>query len=393
MLYLSGIFILLLLSFHYDICGAQRGRDAWYSVILIVFILIAGLRWRIGFDTPNYLDEFYYETPTLSQLSIEDLKMTKPLWILLNSLVLTFFGKFYVLQLIHATFINVLFFKYIKKHSQYIFTCLFFYFLCMYTQQNMEEMKASTSVVICLYANDFILKRKWIKGYSLYLFAALFHASTYVLSLTPLFLFLRLEKRGYIVLLLSFFAGYWLQLRFGEYLTLLDFVDDSISGKINRYAGDEHFSSQEGNINFYIVKIFPTLFYGIYCLYIVREKSLNKELLSLEPFVLIGLVFLIIQMNVHVFYRFVHFYSIYFVLFFSEVFVTSGQKNKKISKNFSYVKRMFIFLPFLLLTLYSYKNKYIAYHPYSSIIEKRIERDRELHYNEVNRSGPDKNIY
>lgn len=119
MIYLAVFILLLFLSFHYDICGAKGGRDAWYSVILIVFILIAGLRWRLGVDTPNYLDEFYYETPRLDLLSIEDLKLTKPLWILLNSIVLTFFGRFYVVQLIHATFINT-FYLYFKKFHRKI---------------------------------------------------------------------------------------------------------------------------------------------------------------------------------------------------------------------------------------------------------------------------------
>lgn len=392
MIYLAILLLLLFLSFRYDICGKERGSQGWYMIVLVIFILVAGLRWRLGVDTPNYLDQFYYKTPKLSQLTTDDLYMTKPLWILLNSFVLTCFGKFYVVQLIHATFINVLFFKYIKKHSRYIFTCLFFYFICMYTSQNMEEMKASISVVICLFANDYLIEKKWGKTYLLYLFAALFHASTYIIFLTPLLLFLRLNKVGGVVLILSFFGGYVLQTSFGDYFTLFEMADETIADKVGAYSESEKYGAQGGNINFFIVYILPTLFYALHCLYAVKKKNSNKELLKLEPFLMVGLVFLMLQMNMQIFYRFVHFYSIYFILFFSEVFVTSVWSSSRISKNIAYARTSLFFLPFLLLSLYPYKIKYVRYYPYSSVIERKLDRDRELYYSGV-RPTPNVNQY
>lgn len=395
MIYLAVFILLILLSLHYDIYGAKQGRDVWYSILLVAFILIAGLRWRLGIDTPNYLDEFYYRTPTLNHLSFEDLKLTKPLWILLNSFVLSVFGRFYVVQLIHAAFINILFFKYFKKHSRYIFTCASFYFLCMYTNQNMEEMKASISVAICLYANDYILEKKWIKAYLLYLLAALFHASAYIIFLTPLLLFLRLNRKGCIVLAATLFVGYWLQHSFGEYLSLFDMIDESLSKKVNLYGNDDKLATQGGNINFFIVMIFPTLVYGVYCLFVAKKRSLNQNLMRLEPFVMIGLVFLVMQMNMQIFYRYVHFYFIYFTLFYAEAVVSIFKANPRIYKNIAYVKTMIVFLPFLLLTVYSYKYKYVRYYPYSSVIERKIDSNREHRYNqsEPPRSVPNRNQY
>ena len=55
------IFILLLyLSYNYDFHGHKNGRKGWYYAILVFFILFAGLRWRLGIDTPNYIEHFYY---------------------------------------------------------------------------------------------------------------------------------------------------------------------------------------------------------------------------------------------------------------------------------------------------------------------------------------------
>lgn len=394
MIYLAILLLLLFLSFRYDICGKERGSQGWYMIVLVIFILVAGLRWRLGVDTPNYLDQFYYKTPKLSQLTTDDLSMTKPLWILLNSVVLTCFGKFYVVQLIHATFINVLFFKYIKKHSRYIFTCLFFYFLCMYTAINMEEMKASISVVICLFANDYLMEKKWMKAYLLYLFAALFHASAYIIFLMPLLLFVRLNRVGGIILILSFFVGHFLQIVLGDYLMLFEMADESIADKAEAYGESETYGSQNRNINFFIVRIFPILLYTLFCLYAVKKNNSNRELLKLEPFVMMGLAFLMMQMSMHIFYRFVRFYSIYFVLFFSEVYVTSARNSSRLSKNVVYVRASLLFLPFLSASLYGeYHTKYICYYPYTSVIERKIDRNRELFYSEKKRSIPSINQY
>ena len=53
MIYLIVIILLLLLSFRYDINGKTEGREQCYLAMLVIFILIAGLRWRLGVDTPN----------------------------------------------------------------------------------------------------------------------------------------------------------------------------------------------------------------------------------------------------------------------------------------------------------------------------------------------------
>ena len=179
MIYLLVIVLLICLSLRYDINGKTKYRDFWYLMMLVVFILIAGLRWRLMVDTPNYIYNFYHVYPSLENFSFEDYPIGKdPFYVLINSLVISLGGRFYVVQLIEATVVNVLVFKYIKRHSSYLFTCLFFYAIMCYMGYSMETMRASLSVVICLYANDYILDKKWIKGYILLFLALMFHAQT-----------------------------------------------------------------------------------------------------------------------------------------------------------------------------------------------------------------------
>ena len=127
MIYLVVTILLLFLSFHYDYNEKTKNKDFWYLVCLVTFILIVGLRWRLGVDTPNYIDRFYHEYPTLDKLSWDDFSIGKdPFFVIINSLVKTAGGRFYVVQLIQSTFVNVLIFVYIRRHSSFIFTSLFF---------------------------------------------------------------------------------------------------------------------------------------------------------------------------------------------------------------------------------------------------------------------------
>ena len=140
----------------------------------------------MGVDTPAYIDSYFNATEPLHKISFSELSFGgKPLWYLLNSFVKMCGGHFYIVQLIHATFVNLLLFIYFKRHSLYIFTCLFFYFIHGFTNMNMEEMKASMSIVVFLFANDFFLEGKRIKAGALYLVSILFHLQAIILLITP----------------------------------------------------------------------------------------------------------------------------------------------------------------------------------------------------------------
>ena len=238
MLYSSIILLLLLLSYHYDVCNNTRNRDFWFIFVLVVFVCVAGFRWRLGIDTPVYMERFYYLTPTISKLTFDDMTES-PLFVLLNSIVFTMGGRFYIVQLIHAAFVNCLIFFYFKKHSKFLFTCILFYSIMCYTNFNMEIMKASMGIAISLFAYDYILENKWIKGYLLILLAILFHFQFLVLLIVPLLFSIKFDKRGFLLLLFAFIIGEGLLHFFGQYSVLLNF--DLLENKVSTYSNKEDF--------------------------------------------------------------------------------------------------------------------------------------------------------
>lgn len=376
MIYILIFILLIILSLHFDLRGKKRNRDVWYYGIMVVFILVAGLRYRLGTDTPNYIWHFYHDIPKLDRLTVDDISIgNKTLWILLNSLILSLGGKFYMVQLIQTTFVNVLVFRYIKKHSNHLFTCLFFYFLCMYFSLNMEVMKAALSIVVCYYANDYVLQKKWLKAYSLFAVAILFHPQALLISFVSIFYFLRFNKLGFLVLAFSFVVGIVIQSVFGDYLMLFEF-DDALADSTAALANDEHTISQDHSQIYLSMAVYVYIVYALISFFYIKQNA-NSNLLEFEPFLFFFVLFYVVSINAFIFYRFSMYYMIYLVLFISDFFVNYIRRRRKVSFGVAYFKYSVIILPFIVLVGYFRGSRAYRYYPYSSVIERSIDKGRE----------------
>lgn len=372
----------------YDIGGKEENRDFWYRFVLFIFIAIAGLRYRIGGDTINYLEIFYHDTPILSSLSYEDVfsSSMEPLYVLMTSVVKTIGGKYFWIQFIQAFIVNVLIFKYFKRHSDCIFTCIFIYALWAYTLFNFEEMRAAISISLCLFANDYFLERKWLKGFFLYLIGCLFHYSTILLLITPLFLFLKLNLVGVLILCLAIPVADIAEDAFGNYLLLID-MDGQISGKAIGYINNDEFHGRH-NILYYLIDIGIYVFYFLISYLYVKGRNVGKDLLSFQPFLIIGTAFFLAKSNFEILTRFAHFYYPYFIMFISLMFVDLVKNNLIQMQSLAWIRSLFFFLPFFYMLIWTYiaspprmlsksYHNYQKYYPYSSIIEKDINEERE----------------
>lgn len=377
MIYLFVLFLLICLSFHYDICGKTKHRDQWYLVILIIFILLAGLRYRLGIDTSRYLFSFYHSYPTIDKFSFNDYYIGKdPLYALLNSIVRSLGGRFYMVQLIDAAFVNYMILRYFKKHSEYIFTCAFFFFLISYVYLLFEIVRANFSIAICLYAIDYMQEKKWLKGYLLLLIATMFHAQTLVFLFLPLFLFLRFNKFGILVLFLAYIGGSMLQQFLGDYVFLLE-GNHKLEGKVSSYLESDHYGENNKNINYFILTLLLQVVFPLFSLWYSKRYSLNEGLKKLEPFLMQGIVFVMVQLSFIIAYRYVDYYTIYFELFFAEAFVCMVKKKLHFKIGLAYVVCSIFFSPFIINI-----RKYFdcRYYPYSSVIKRSVNKERENRY-------------
>ena len=257
----------------------------------------------------------------------------------------------------------------------------------------MEEMKSTISVVICLYANDYILEKKWNKGYLLYTVAVLFHFSALLILFTPLLFSLKLNKNGFVILLGAVLVGYFLQKTLGNYIEIFSYSEELLE-KFEDYSTNEKHSS---GLNFrrLLVEVIPIMIYVIVSnLYLKRrnDEYINK----LEPLIMIGLIFIMLQFSIQIFYRYVHFYLIYFIIAISQMFVRMSKGNVfKGELTLQHIATISIFLPLFFCLLHPYRGKYFRYYPYSSVIERKADKKREnkLHEYRPWRDMPRKNNY
>lgn len=394
MVYWLVVGILLILIYRYDIKGNDVNRDFWFKFVLLLLVLISGLRYRVGADTINYIYCFYHETPTLSNFRFgESDSEFEPLFLLINSIVKTLGGKFYIVQLIQSLFVNGLVLLYIKKHSQYLFSCILLYCFYCYPFYNFEEMRASMSVALCLYGNDFFLEKKWIKGFSLYFVGIFFHYSTALLLFTPLLFFLRFNVIGYAILLASFALGFVIQKKFGDYIMLLQLSDD-VAQKAEGYANHDILFQQQINLFGIFTNRISIVLYSIAAYYYIKFKSFqgDSDILKFQPFVIIGLIFVLFSIPMPISYRYIRFYNIYMLFFFVHLFMDMVKNNIKKMKSLSWVRAIVLFLPFFNVLSHDYRDKYggkywshnvyhySRFYPYSSVIEKSTDEDREYFY-------------
>lgn len=374
----------MILSFRYDINGKKADRDFWYRFVLVILILVAGLRYRLGIDTINYLDSFYHKYPYIWDINQDYLLATsrEPLWLLLNSIVLSFGGKFFILQLIQSSFVNIIVFRYFKKHSTYPFICVLFYFASMYFLWNMIVMRSAVAMAIGLVGNEYILDRKWKKGYLTYLFAFLFHYSAVILFVTPFLLFLRLNRKGLLILIFMFVCGFYIEGVLRDYLMMFEFSDElgGLSDKMEHYIG--YIESEKYSGGRSLFKILPSLSYGLLSLWYVKRYGKRSELLKFEPFLMIGLIYTVLQFGFTMSYRLARFYEIYFIIFEVQLFVNLLSSNRRLSKALLFGRTILIFSPLFVSVLFSsIYVRFSWYVPYSSVIDRSIDYKREKAYN------------
>lgn len=379
MIYILVIFLLLVLVYFFDIKGTRQNRDFWYHIMLIIFVLVAGLRYRLGIDTPAYLGDYFYETQELQKFNFDEWS-NSPLWNLLCSIGRTIGVKFFVLQLIEAAFVNIIVFKYIRRHSPYIFTCVFFFFIWMYASYCMEAMRAGFSMAICLYAIDYIRERKWKYGLLLFLVAILFHSSSLLILAFSFISVFRFNILGLLLLAGSFFAGIVVEDKFGDIISLMSF-DDYLQAKAEAYTGSDRYSLQSGkNIFYYLYHYAPLVFSSLISFYIVKKGKINSNLMKLEPMLFMGVLTYIISANIIIFYRVYYFYAIYFILFISQASIDIVKRNDIYGK-YSGSMALFVLISFFFFIFQTYSgDRWMRYIPYSSVIEKSVDKDRERMY-------------
>jgi hypothetical protein len=348
--------------------------------MLLVFVIVAGLRYKIGSDTLAYMKEYEYY-PDLSQLFQYDFSETRYdfLWVFFCALCKSISSSYFFMQFVHALIINSIYFYFIYKNTNYRFTALFIYFILGFLYFNTEILRESLAVAVFLLAICSFYEKKWTKYYLLALIASLFHSSALIVLLFPLFSKIKLNKYFIISLLVVAVLASVIWNFFNEYIRLF-YIISSIEDKADAYLNNDAFLY---NFNGMLYGLFTYVLIPLLCVFFYRKYF--KDPVNVAPFIWLYIAFgIFIIFNNTIFTRFQNYLFFQFIIFFSNLLNESRQNRKRI-----FIQPIQVVTLFVLLLFGRYYNYfklditdstyiYQRYIPYHSILTEESTPEREL---------------
>ena len=391
MIYIIVLIALIVLSYQYDYLKKNKHKQLWYYIMLILFILIAGLRYRIGVDSIRY-DRGFAFYPSLCNLAADDFIYSsyQPLYILLTAIARSFSDEFWMLQLLHSVLVNVVVFRFFRLNTKNVFLSILLYFIFLYSSYLFEVMRESSAVCMLLLGWEFFKKDEWII-FTIFIFlATLFHISALPLLILPVLrLFkvwshLDVNKYTILYLVVIYIVGSIIQRVFFDYIIQLNLIE-SVTDKANRYVDSDLAGSQLNIFGIIENCIRQILFPFLGCLILKKQNSLDK---NVESMLIICFSFIVLSFSISLAYRYNN-----YLYPFALIVMADAIYSKKIfcyKKSYIRLKSFNSWLAIIAIIAIiqirgcylvpirntSYKD-YMRYYPYANIITKKVDNNRE----------------
>lgn len=182
------IFVFLLIPIiRFDLMKIEGNKNLWFYSSLVLLVLMAGLRFRLGSDTLIYM-RLFEKNPSLRELSTFDFATAQfnPLWYFFNAPFVTL-KSFTLFQLAHVAIVNSIFFWFFRKYvPKAYFTAILIYYIGYFFYFNMDILREVLSICVLLLAYPFLEKKRFVPYYLLCIFALCVHMSAVVMLLIPL---------------------------------------------------------------------------------------------------------------------------------------------------------------------------------------------------------------
>lgn len=413
MLYLTIFIVLLYLSYKYDYYHHTRGRKEWYMVMLITFILVAGLRYRLGVDSTRY-EYGYLDLPTLSELFSGNFDADDSHYgmgyIFLNAIARSLSDDFTMMQFLQAIYVNVIIFWFFRKNTQNIFFALLIYFTCLYLNFMCEVMREACAAATLLWAWKYFVRGAWVKYYILAFLCYLFHPSGIIALALPIFYLpflrplFRIGKRSVFVYIGFLLVGIVVASSFGDYIELFAFAEN-VYDSAQRYE-DSELSGNVLNIFGIISTLLGGVIYSFISIYIIRkyndkdesglyvnEQLYNKRfdkkykkryIASLEFMVSWCCIVAVLSVPLTLFYRYNNYFFPFAIIAICDCLFRPIHING-VMRKIRFSSWLIILFPFFFIQIYGYFNDvqgtkyrdYMRYYPYNSRIDMQKDANRE----------------
>lgn len=375
MIYLIVLIYIVFLTIKYR--RIDKSNVLAYYFLLLVFILLAGLRYNVGVDTSRYFTEYktFPKLWELKQLYIKESNY-KILWILFESTLRSLSDSFYLVQMVLAFFVNLVVFRTIRRYSSAPFLAILLYYLLYFLNLNTEILRESIPQCLLLVGVNLIAKKQYVKYYLLAVVAYFFHESGAVLFLVPIAMAIRFTKQAYmiIILIMLLISGY-ISIYFIDALTAINIFNESKFG----YFDSQSIST--GTLIFSYLKFVVT---PALILFFFFDRFNDRD----RKFLFLYIVLAIIYTQISIFYRVRDYFFMWYLIAVSNA-VARGFTRKY---NYAFLKLSFLSL-FVFVSIWkTYYNEavqynyqpYLNYYPYNSIFDEEIPQSRWDNFQNAN---------
>jgi len=371
-----GVFLFELIN----IKGAKKYNKIYLYFCFLVLILVSGLRFRLAPDSVAYAYFFNQEYVYLNQLSLKYFNESRflPLWLIICSICKEL-GGYYTFQFLVSFFCLSSVCIFIKKYSLYPFASTMFFYIFFYHYFSMEILREAVAISLFLLAVVSYSERK-ILAFFLISCALLMHQFAFVLLILYIIFLTKFSIRYFKYCFCILFSIFFL---IKEPLVLLQNML-SVAGYIDLSFYDiESELSTLGLINYLVKIIVPLL--------IIRSFIKQNDFLTASErhifyimIVFYSGIYAIRIVSIPYIERFINYASVFVIIVLSSFLMSKILKFNFIIRFLAFSSAVILscFLsiyPLLKLDVINGNVPiYKRYYPYSSILEKSIDSEREL---------------
>ena len=381
MIYLLVFILLLIPVVKYDWMAKTGGEKIWYYFSLVVLILLAGLRYRIGGDTLMYM-AMYDEWPSINELkyfNFDDAEY-QPLWYILTAICKSFSDDFVFFQLFHAAIVNSIFFYFFRKYCpQYYFSAILIYFFGYYCYLNMGVMREVLCISLLLLGTSLLLQKKWLLYYIVCIIAYFIHLSALIMIAFPFAIWIFRKPLWKIQIIIYTLIILLLNI---VNVPLIVLNSLSVDGQLSRLI----LSYIESSPNIFGLISQLLLYLPILGLAYLREKNHIHDRYDFTFIVMSSVVLYACSMSIVGFGRFLNYFAPYLIVYivntlYRIIYLEINKHQVSYLVLFCTLTIYFFNLSYFYLRdmsdYYPNTRNYIQFSPYNSVIDKEINEQRE----------------
>ncbi len=371
----------------YDIFKVKKNEKIAFSIIIFVLSILPALRYRVGYDTPMYM-QFYVDVPKIQDLTFHYFTQSRyeSGWIGLNSLFKTIYNNYFVLQIAIAIFVNSVILNFIRRNFKSYYTFSFIYYLTtFYAYYNFEVMREAIAISFFLIAYKSYLKDSYAKYYFYVFISFLFHQGAMILFLLPLVKKLKIPEKKMTYFIYIALLSTLIFLPVKEILiACINYFPAKFKGKIIHYL----YYSDILNSNMDLIPKIKNLVIVILWMLILYFKNkndlLNKKYndLQINKLILTYFILKFISINFKMMERFLNYFYIFYLSLTMYIFKVLYKKMNRLPYLGIFMAYAFMISLKLLAHYCEYNPRFqersvIKYYPYYTFLSEKSFYKRE----------------